>query len=80
MGVSHCNAALATIITVVSTDNFISLSIMVFSVYAKQRAIFLHEQGMKASTIGKLLQAEGIKTTCVAVHYFLKQYKASGTI
>lgn len=53
---------------------------MVLSVYAKQCAIFLHEQGMKAPTIAKLLQQEGIKTTRVAVHYFLKRYKATGTI
>jgi len=53
---------------------------MVLSVYAKQRAIFLHAQGMKAPKIAKLLKDEGIKTTRVAVHYFLERYKTTGTI
>lgn len=35
---------------------------------------------MKAPTIAKLLQQEGIKTTRVAIHYFLECYKATGTI
>ena len=53
---------------------------MMLSVYSKQRAIFLNAQGLKAPTIAKILQEEGIQTTCVAVHYFLEQYKATGTI
>jgi len=53
---------------------------MVLSSYAKQRSIFFYSQGLKAPTIAKLLQDEGIRTTRVAVHYFLKRYEASGTI
>jgi len=36
---------------------------IVLSVYAKQHAIFLHAQGMKAPNIAKLLKDEGIKFT-----------------
>jgi len=53
---------------------------MVLSAYAKQRATFFSSQGLKAPTIAKLLQGEGIQTTRVAVYYFLKRYKATGTI
>ena len=53
---------------------------MVLSVYARQRILEHHFAGNRAPKIQKLLQAENILVSRVAVCKFLQKYKETGTI
>ena len=52
---------------------------MVYSESQKQRILFWHSFGLKAPTIKEKLEKEGIQTTRVGVHKFLKRYAERAT-
>ena len=53
---------------------------MVYSKYQLKRILFLHRQGLKAPTIKKILDKEGLPSTRVGIHPFLERFKASGCL
>ena len=53
---------------------------MVYSEYLLNRVLVLHEKGLKAPTIKKILDREGLPCTRVGIHAFLERFKASGCI
>ena len=53
---------------------------MVYSEYRLKRILVLHRQGLKAPTIKKILDKEGLPTTRVGIHTFLERFKASGCL
>ena len=53
---------------------------MVYTEFQKQRILFWHSFGLKAPSIKEKLEKEGIRTTRVGVHKFLKRYAERATI
>ena len=53
---------------------------MVFNDYTKQRILYFYFQGLRAPTISRLLENEGIVVSRRGVAKFLKRYLATGTI
>ena len=56
------------------------VSKMVYSVYKKQRILYLYSQGYKPPTIKKMLDKENLKCSRVGIHKFLKVYIATQSI
>jgi len=50
------------------------------SLYAKQRVVYYYDQGLRAPSITKLLQEEGINVSRVGVYKFLIRYKRTGNL
>ena len=53
---------------------------MVYSDYVLNRILVLHGRGIKAPTIKKILQKEGLSCTRVGIHAFLTRFNHSGCL
>ena len=51
-----------------------------FDDYTKQQMLYFYFQGLRAPTISRLLENEGIMVSRRGVAKFLKRYLATGTI
>ena len=51
---------------------------MVYSIYLKQRIVYLHTNGYKPPTIQRFLKEEGLACSRIGIYHFLKHFKEHG--
>ena len=59
---------------------FRSCAIMVYTIYKKERILYLYSQGLKPPTITKILVEENMTASREGIHKFLQKFSESGCL